>query len=52
MSNVERPDGWTEDQWRDYFGEADEFEDTTAEVISYNIVDVPEGDGTDGGGVA
>ena len=45
MSNVEPPEGWTEEEYRDYFGEPGETQESELEFTSYTTVDVPEGTG-------
>ncbi len=41
MSDIEKPDGWTEEEWRDYFESATAVAERPGEETG-NVVDVPE----------
>jgi hypothetical protein len=42
MSDVETPEGWTEEEWRDYFESATAVSERDGEESGMSPVDVPE----------
>ncbi len=42
MSNVDMPDGWTEEQWQDYFESAYDSSDGDVKFVTMDVVDVPD----------